>query len=113
LNVRELIIEKPTFIAIQEIVWQRADNDEVLIQACIGQPYEQGAAWACPAALIGVDERYPDIVGESSMQALQLAIRLIRQRLGHLLDAGEVLVYLDDRDSRWDIDSLNTVFGLG
>ncbi|MES2018468.1 MAG: hypothetical protein V4484_18420 [Pseudomonadota bacterium] len=106
-------IDQPTFIAIETIVWLQANNEDVLIQACIGQPYEQDAAWTCPAALIGVDGRYPDIVGDSSMQALQLALRLIRQRLGHLLEAGEILAYPADRDSRWDIDSLNAVFGLG
>jgi hypothetical protein len=113
MNVKELKVENPTIIATEEIVWLRAEGDEVLIQAYIGKPYEQVGTWACPAALIGVDGRYSDIVGESSMQALQLAIRLIRQRLGHLLDAGEVLVYQDDRDRRWDLDSMNTVFGLG
>jgi len=91
----------------------RRNGEDVLIQAYIGLPYEQSGAWACPAALIGVDERYPDIVGESSMQAVHLAIRLIRQRIGYLLDAGEVLVYPSERDSRWDIESLNAVFGPG
>lgn len=47
------------------------------------------------------------------MQAVHLAIRLIRQRIGHLLDAGEVLVHPSERDSRWDIASLNAVFGPG
>lgn len=106
-------IESPTIVATEEIIWIREDGGEILIQAIIGKPYEQLAAWACPAALIGVDGRYPDIVGESSMQALYLAMRLIRQRLEHLIEAGEVLVYRNDRKCRWDLDSLNTLFGLG
>lgn len=113
MNVKKLKIENPTIIATEEIIWLRADGDEVLIQANVGKPYEQLGAWACPVALKGVDGRYPDIVGESSMQALHLAIRLVRQRLEHLLDAGEVLVYQNDRDCRWDLDTLNTVFGSG
>ena len=106
-------IENPTIIATEEVIWLREDGDEILIQACVGKPYEQEGAWACPAALMGVDGRYPDIVGASSLQALHLAIRLIRQRLEHLIDEGEVLVYRNDRDCRWDLDSLNASFGLG
>ena len=106
-------VVNPAIIATAEILWLRGNGVDVLIQAYIGMPYEERGAWACPAALIGVDERYPDIWGESSMQAVHLAIRLIRQRIGHLLDAGEVLVHPSERDSRWDIASLNAVFGPG
>lgn len=113
MRARKLKIENPAIIATEEIIWLREDGDEILIQANVGKPYEQVGAWACPAALMGVDGRYPDIVGGSSMQALHLAIRLIRQRLSHLIDAGEVLVYRNDRNCRWDLDSLNTSFGMG
>lgn len=61
--------------------------------------------------MTGVDDRYPDIVGESAIQSLNLAMNLIRQRLGHLLDAGEVLTYRHDRNGRWDRDTLNAIFG--
>lgn len=101
-------IESSIIVATEEIIWLRGDGDEIPIQASIGKLYEQVGAWACPAALIGVDGRYPDIVGGSSMQALHLAMRLIRQRLEHLIEAGEVLVYLNDRNCRWDLNSPNT-----
>ncbi|GGC64757.1 DUF6968 family protein [Undibacterium terreum] len=107
----ELKIENPSFIATEEILWIRADGTEVLIQAALGMPYQLPDSWACPVALSGVDERYPDIVGESSMQSLHLAMRLIRQRLGHLFDAGEILVHPRDRTSRWDLTLLNAIFG--
>lgn len=107
----KLKIENPTYIATAEILWVRTGGTDVLIQACVGIPYENGGAWACPVALVGVDERYPDIVGDSSFQSLTLAIRLIRQRLGHLLDAGEVLVYPDDVSERWNVQALDVVFG--
>jgi hypothetical protein len=105
------MVENPICIATEEILWVRADGTEVLIQACVGIPYKSSSAWACPAALIGLDERYPDIVGESSFQSLNLARRLIRQRLGHLLDAGEVLTYPNDRREQWDQATLDVVFG--
>ena len=104
-------IANPTFMATEEILWLKADGTEVLIQALIGIPYKSGNAWACPAALIGVDDRYVDLIGESSLQSLSIALRLIRQRLGHLLDSGEKLAYPDDKDGRWDMKSLDVVFG--
>lgn len=108
----EVKIVNPTIIASEEIIWLKKNGDELLIHVDVGMPYQHEGAWACPAALIGVDGRYPDIAGDSFIQALQLAIRLIRQRLGHLLDAGERLVYPADRSCNWDFDSLDAVFGL-
>ena len=104
-------VENPALIASMEMLWLRENGTEVSVQVSTGLPYEDQGAWACPAALTGVDNRYPEVVGSSSRQAIRLAIRLLRQRLGHLLEPGAVLVDLDERDSRWDIDSLNAVFG--
>lgn len=104
--------ENPTYIATQDILWLRGDGNKVLIQASIGIPYRTSDSWACPAALIGVDGRYPDFVGVSSFQSLTLAMRLIRQRLGHLLDAGEVLVFPNSENDRWDPKVLDALFGI-
>ena len=69
-------------IAQQHYIWVRPDGSEVAVTAKLGTPYlEEATTWRCPAALEGVDQQYPDIFGEGSMQALGLAIRLIRSRL--------------------------------
>jgi len=106
-----LKIENPTYIATEEILWLKEDGTEVSIQAAIGMPYKTHGGWSCPATLMGVDERYPDIAGASSFQSLNLAMRLIRQRLGHLLEDGAILVDVDDRNSRRNSNSLDIVFG--
>lgn len=101
----------PKFIAYTHILWLRKNGTEVELSAAVGEPYQTDAAtWACPATLDGLDGRYPDIHGESSMQALSLAIRLIGTQLAHLLDDGEKLVDAQDR-SPWDKQSLAHVFG--
>jgi hypothetical protein len=65
----------------------------VRIEAKLGKPYKVDAhSWACPAALDGIDGRYPDIVGGNSMQALSLALGLIAARLGHMLEDNAQLV---------------------
>jgi hypothetical protein len=102
--------QEPKFIASEEITWLKKDGSEVRVVARVGTPYQMGGGgWRCPAQLEGADSRYPDVVGESSMQAISLAMRLIASRLGHLLEDGERLVYSDG--TRWDRDSLRAVFG--
>lgn len=94
--------DTPRFIASQSILWLHADGTETMIEARIGEPYQvDGRTWACPASLEGVDGRYPDIVGEGSLQALALALSLIATRLGHMLKNDEQLVHPEDR-SPWD-----------
>jgi len=105
-------METPVFIATQSILWLRSDGTEVMIEAKIGTPYMvDERTWACPACLEGVDGRYPDIVGEGSFQALSLAMRLIANRLGHMLKDSAQLVYPVDR-SPWDWVSHAAVFGV-
>ncbi len=103
--------ENPTYIATQDILWLRGDGGKILIHALIGIPYRTSDSWACPVALIGVDGRYPDRVGVSSFQSLNLAMRLIRQRLGHLLDSGEVLVFPNSESDRLNLKVLDAMFG--
>lgn len=92
----------PKFIAYESILWLRSDGTELMIEAKIGEPYQTDSqTWACPAALDGVDGRYPDIVGGSSLQALALAVRLVVTRLGHMLEDNAQLVYPEDR-TPWD-----------
>lgn len=108
-------VADPSFIASEELVWLKADGSEVKLIAMVGIPYKVDEdLFRCPVELVGLDERYPDIAGGSSMQALCLATSLLATRLRHLLDDGERLVYAEDRDrnqSTWDVASLNAIFG--
>jgi hypothetical protein len=99
-------------IAKEELLWVRKDGSEVPVVAQIGMPYQVDEySWACAAELCGVESQYPDMHGVSSMQALSLAIRLIRTRLGHLLEENEALYYPSDKEIMLDSDSLDDVFG--
>ena len=103
--------ETPTFIVTESILWLRPDGTEMMIEARIGAPYQIDAqSWACPASLEGVDGRYPDIVGEGSLQALSLAVQHIAARLGHMLADNAQLVYPLDR-SPWSLSSHAAIFG--
>ena len=102
-------IDSPKIIAAECILLLRSDGTEVTVEAKIGEPYQISSdSWACPAALEGVDGRYPDIEGASSLQALSLALKLIATRLGHMLEDNGQLMYPEDR-SPWD---LSTFLGI-
>ena len=104
---------EPNFIATEQLIWLRHDGTQVRIVARVGLPYpEDDGAWACAAELQGVDPRYPDVCGASSMQALNLASALLATRLGHLLERGERLVDAEDTTCAWDEEMLHSIFGL-
>jgi hypothetical protein len=96
------------------LLWHKVDGSQVKLTARVGVPYKaDGDHYRCPVELVGLDGRYPDVAGESSMQALCLATQLITRRLTHLLEGGERLLHVKDDQvgSAWDVATLNAVFG--
>ena len=103
-------IENPIVIATHNFTWHKRDGSEVPIEVMIGAPYRQEIDWACPCALFGVEGRYPDIVGVSGLQALSLAVRLLRERIKGMVDEGEVFDLTSDGE-RLGPDSIAALFG--
>lgn len=101
-----------TVAATQEFIWLKGDGTEVPVQAMVGVPYPDGDDWGCPAALHGVDGRYRDIFGISGLQAMCLAMKLIRTQLVHLLGQGETLLYVSEGRERVGVEDMATLFGL-
>ena len=67
-------------------------RSQVTIQ--VGRPYllEDGDA-ACPVALLGLHDRLHDVHGVDSLQALALALALVRKLLGGFVsNGGQVLL---------------------
>ena len=107
-------VPDPSFIACEELLWYKADGAEIKLTARVGVPYRiDGDHYRCPVELVGLDGRYPDVAGDSSMQAICLATNLLARRLTHLLENGERLLYVKDGQSgsAWDVATLNAVFG--
>ena len=105
--------ETPTLIASHRLLWQHADGTESIMTVNVGTPYyADNGAWACPVSLDGFDGRYRDIYGDSSLQALCLALSLVEKQLGHMLATNNTLLYLGDR-SRIDSGALAALFGRG
>jgi hypothetical protein len=66
--------------------------------------------WACPVEILGFEPRYADAHGGTSLQALCLAIMLVRSRLeDFILKGGRILDV--DGTHEWDAKSIAAVFG--
>ncbi len=77
----------------------------------VGKPYQAPTGeWACPVEFRGAEPRYPDIVGENSLQALCLAISFLQSRVDDVVAKGGKLLYLED-DAEWDKRTRAATFG--
>ena len=102
-----LIMNDP--IASQKLVQIKPDGARTPVLVSIGRPQpDNKGAWACPMFVEGLDSQERIIHGESSMQALCLAIGMSRFYLKEALRMGNRLVDSGE-DSNFDID---VVFGV-
>lgn len=91
-------------IAKTEVIHVRASGERVSIVAEIGHPYQTpDGFWRTPVALHGLDGRLSDICGEDSLQALALAVEMVRRQLASVIEAGEKL--LDSEGSEFPLEA--------
>jgi hypothetical protein len=99
-------------VAAAEFILQRADGDRRQVQICIGAPYAVSAAeWACPAEIVRYEPRYPDVSGATSLQALCLAVGLVRSRVEDFMTKGGRVIVTED-DVTCDADDIAATFGF-
>jgi hypothetical protein len=100
-----------------DVLWP--DGRRGRVSLAIGQPYEDAQlhSWHCPVRLDGLFPRLPDIGGETSLQALLLALRLMHQQLAHLEARGAKLLSPGedpaDPDSGFELESYFGGLGNG
>lgn len=89
------------------VFYATKDGDGFEIRLAVGRPYRtESGNWACPVAMDGFHERLNDIHGESSWQALMLAIRLVKVLLGLFIESGGKIYWAKDGQEM----SLNELF---
>lgn len=71
-----------------------SSGEKKRVSVKIGTPYAEDGAVACPVSLSLYDP-LPDIRGEDSVQALSLALSLVRQLLGYVNEDGGQVLHLD------------------
>jgi hypothetical protein len=85
----------PPVIARRHLLCTPAGQDEREVVVTIRAPVPEGARWVCEA---GLENLYRDVAqarGVDSLQALQLALDLVRRTLGEVVEAGGRLRWKD------------------
>ena len=95
-----------------ELLMIRSDGSETHLTICIGFPYKQGQLWLCPCQIDGLEPQYPDMAGDTSIQALCLALKIVRTRLLSVINAGHTICLPLDRGYPLDRSFLNMMFGV-
>lgn len=104
-----------TIADLDDLIWIRKDGTEAPITIRLARPYQRATGeWACPIELQGIEHPMQrDVFGESSLQALCLALSLARARLAHLIGRGERIVFANDRGNPISAAFLDALFGVG
>ena len=90
-----------TIVARMVLFGQKPGENRFQIRVEIGTPYQcdcDGHEWACPVALVSLYEKFPDIRGNDSLQALCLAVRFAQTPLEGFREVGGVLMYEDGEE---------------
>jgi hypothetical protein len=93
-------------IASSEIICVSADGRRLRVTAQVGKPYRTPEGeWGCHAALVGLHGSLGPVRGEDSLQALSLAISLLRQLLSAFVQDGGKVLNPDD-ESEVPLDAI-------
>lgn len=85
---------------------QRPDGSVTEISLIVGAPYRlpgEPETWACPCELTGLYSRFVDICGGSSLQALCLALSLLRKLLEAEIERGGRISFPGDEEGSEDL----------
>ena len=98
-------------MAASEFVLVPRRGDKRRTRLRVGKPYKAPTGeWACPVEFRGAESRYPDIRGETSLQALCLAISFLQSRVEDVIAKGAKLLYVEDGEE-WDKRTRAATFG--
>ncbi|MFO0736429.1 MAG: hypothetical protein U0270_11130 [Labilithrix sp.] len=82
------------WIAEQPVIFVQPNGSRREGRIAFGTPYRAPEGECrCPVALDGLDSRGPDIAGDSTLQALLLAVRFAAARLSSFREQGGRLFY--------------------
>lgn len=94
-------------IATRDLLGTTKEGTRLRIHVRIGRPYaETKSEWACPVEVEGLAGKLPDIRGIDALQALWLAILIVRELLVGFVQDGGQLYWPDEPDHPLTIDDL-------
>lgn len=94
-------------IAERELIGKRRDGTRFRVLVRIGRPHSaDGFEWKCSLQMDEFLPKQMDISGVDSLQALSLAIRLVRHRLVDFVEDGGQLFWPDQPDEPTSVESI-------
>jgi len=97
---------------VSELLLIRSDGSETLLTIRIGFPLKRGQGWVCPCEIDGLEPQYVDIHGEDSIQAICLALKVVRSRLSSVINAGNTICLPKDRGHPLSVSLVRMLFGV-
>jgi hypothetical protein len=92
-------------LASAELSYIAADGTQFDLRIAVGRPYRAaGGEWRCPVAIEGLERPLPDMAGEDSLQAMCMALSIVRGLLEHFVEQGGRLFHRDGR-TPFDVDA--------
>src|SRR3954463_5864564 len=83
-------------IAWRRLICVRPTGESFPVTVKIGMPYEQdGRSSRCPVSIDPLHLHLPDIAGSDTLQAVELAMRLVGLLLTDVLEQGSKLYWAD------------------
>lgn len=97
------------WLAEQRFVAIDKAGRERVVAIRVGKPYRLAKRWACPVDS-GIHGRLPDLRGGDSLQALCLAISLVRALTENFVEKGGRILDPEDR-TEWRRREIPAIFG--
>lgn len=85
----------PPVIARRTLLCRPVGADERVVEVTVRAPVPEGVRWVCEAALANLSDDVVQVRGVDSLQALQLALEVVRTALADLVLAGGTLRWAD------------------
>lgn len=90
-------------LAFAELSCVASDGREFDATIAAGRPYRATSGeWHCSVEMSGLEEQLADMAGEDSLQALCMALSVVRAMLEHFVEQGGQLFYRNSR-SKFEI----------
>ncbi len=101
-------------LATADFLLTRPGGQAAHVTVMIGRPYLASELEArCPVELRGFESQYPDISGSNTLQALCLALIIVRRRLEDALDKGCILTATEGGEPYDRVDIAALFSGVG
>ena len=119
--IQNVTYEFQTETSVRDVMYFTKEDKLLYIEAVVQMPIKDivHKNWVCAYFLLGIEVIHKDIFGESAIQAMNLAMQLIKLHLMMMIDDGYLICEMDNNDlavniqtKRNSIRNINAIYGL-